>query len=105
VSGDEPVNVLAVKKIKNEIGLDVTIVETLGENEYIANKPEQGKVLKHVTYYLASSDFTPLVLEQKGGLDNARWFTVDELTSLKMYDDIRPMITKALTIIKEKKNN
>jgi N utilization substance protein B len=59
VSGDEPVNVLAVKKIKNEIGLDVTIVETLGENEYIANKPEQGKVLKHVTYYLASSDFTP----------------------------------------------
>lgn len=93
----------AIKKIKEEIGLHVELLETLGENEYIANKPESGKVVKHVRYYLAKSDFLPLVLEEKGGLDNAQWFTLQDLKSLKMYDDIKPLIAKAVEILASKK--
>lgn len=104
VEGEGSVDELAVKKIKEEIGIDVTLAETLGENEYIANKPEQGKVLKHVKYYLAKAKFTPLALQKKGGLDDAKWFPVEELKSLRMYDDIRPMINKALAIIGEENN-
>lgn len=96
IEGEETIEVLAVKKIKSEIGIDVTLATVLGENEYIANKPDEGKVVKHVTYYLAESDYTPLVLEKKGGLDDAKWFPEHEVMDLRMYDDIKPLIKKGL---------
>ena len=96
IEGDEPIEDLAVKKIKNEIGIDVTLTTILGENEYIANKPDEGKVVKNVLYYLAESSHTPLVLEKKGGLDDAKWFPEHEVMNLRMYDDIKPLINKAL---------
>jgi ADP-ribose pyrophosphatase YjhB (NUDIX family) len=102
IEGDGTIDELAIKKIKHEIGLDVTLMDTLGENEYIANKPEHGKVLKHVRYYLAKSEFLPLELEQKGGLDDARWFTITSVDTLKIYEDIRPIIKKGLAIIQGK---
>lgn len=92
---------LVTQKIKNEIGLDVELLTILGDHEYIANKPENGKVMRHVTYYLAKSEFTPLVLEKKGGLDDVKWFNAGEMPSIKTYDDIRPIIEKALVYIKE----
>ena len=96
IEGDEPIEDLAVKKIKNEIGIDVTLTTILGENEYIANKPDEGKVVKNVIYYLAESDHTPLILEKKGGLDDAKWFPEHEVMALRMYDDIKPLIKKGL---------
>lgn len=98
----DDIDMLAKKKIKSEIGLDVELRDILGENEYIANKPEQGKVVKHVRYYLAVSDFVPLVLEEKGGLDDASWFTKEEVSGLKIYDDIKPLIKKGLEIFESK---
>lgn len=91
---------LAILKIKNEIGLDVKMITILGEHEYIANKPEKGKIIKHVTYYLVKAEFMPLSLEKKGGLDDAKWFDIDDISSIKTYDDIRPIIEKASSYIK-----
>lgn len=88
-----------VRELKKEIGVDVIVIETLGENEYIANKPDQGKVVKHVSYYLTTTEFTPLALEKKGGLDEARWFMMSETPALRIYEDIRPLIKKAQEII------
>jgi N utilization substance protein B len=102
IENSDNIDELAKKKIKSEIGLDVTLVDVIGENEYIANKPEQGKVVKHVRYYVATSAFTPLVLEKKGGLDDAKWFPAKEVEHLRMYDDIRPMIQKGLEILGSK---
>lgn len=101
IEGEEAIDVLAIKKIKSEIGVDVTLTTILGENEYIANKPDEGKVVKHVTYYLAESNYTPLVLEKKGGLDDAKWFPEHEVIDLRMYDDIKPLIKKGLEYKKE----
>ena len=84
-----------IKTIKKEIGIEVTIGEVLGENEYIANKPDQGKVVKHVSYYVATTEFTPLTLEKKGGLDEAKWFSLTEIKTLRIYDDIKLIIEKA----------
>lgn len=88
----------ARREIKEEIGVDVTILETLGENEYIANNPETGKLVKHVTYYLAEAAYTPLILETKGGLDEAKWFSLEEVKALRMYDDIRPLVEKGIQL-------
>lgn len=88
-----------VRKIKEEIGLTVSVEEELGKNEYIASNPEKGKVRKQVNYFLASSPYTELVLEQKGGLDDARWFKVTEILDLNFYEDILPIVTKAVTML------
>ena len=91
-----------VKKIKEEIGLDVKIVEKLGENEYVATHPEKGKILKKVSYYLAESSYQEMVLKVSGGLDAARWFPLSQIPELRIYNDIIPLIAKAVEIISKK---
>lgn len=95
----------ATREIQEEIGVTITVGEKLGENQYIANKPDQGKIVKHVSYFLAFAPHTPLTLEykeKKGGLDDAKWFPEKEIHSLRIYDDIKPLIDKALTLAKNK---
>lgn len=104
VEGEGEIETLAIKKIKSEIGLETEIIAALGENEYIANKPEVGKVIKHVHYFLAKASFAPLTLEKKGGLDDVKWFTIDELRDLRTYDDIMPLIDKGLSHVAPHKN-
>lgn len=92
----------AIRKVKEKIGLDIEIVELLGENEYIASHPEKGKLRKQVSYFLGKSNFGPLTLSKEaGGLDDAKWFTLSELQDFNTYDDIFPLIARAVTIITE----
>jgi ADP-ribose pyrophosphatase YjhB (NUDIX family) len=93
----------ARREIKEEIGLDITIEAELGNNEYVANKPEIGKHRKQVTYFLASAPYADLKLEDKGGLDDAKWFKVAEILDLNFYEDILPIVTKAVTMLVAKK--
>ncbi|MDP2669253.1 MAG: transcription antitermination factor NusB [bacterium] len=87
----------AARKIKEEIGLDVVVRTKLGENEYIAADPDAGMVRRKVTYVLAEAPSKKeLKLEETGGLDDARWFSLTEVLDLEMYDDIRPLIATAI---------
>jgi N utilization substance protein B len=93
------------REIKEEIGLDVELMDEIGRNEYIANHPEKGKLRKQVVYFLAKADYRDLILEKdNGGLDEARWFKLSEVQNIKTYGDILPFITKAVTFILEKTN-
>jgi NADH pyrophosphatase NudC (nudix superfamily) len=85
-----------VREIKDELGLDITIKEKVGENEYIASHPEKGKLRKRVTYFLAESEYVDLQLEKKGGLDDARWFRLQDILDLNFYDDMLPIVTAAV---------
>jgi N utilization substance protein B len=92
------------REIKEEIGLEVEVLDEIGRNEYVANHPEKGKVRKQVTYFLARAEYKDLILEKdNGGLDEARWFRLNELEDLKTYGDILPFITKAISLICVKK--
>jgi len=99
----EDLNVGAVRKLKDEIGLDVVLEDELGKNEYIATQPEKGKVRKQVSYFLAKSEYVDIVLEKKGGLDDAKWFRVADILELNFYEDILPIVTKAITILVSRK--
>ncbi len=90
------------REIKEEIGLDIAIEEKLGDNEYVATHPERGKTLKKVTYFLGKSEYQELVLEKSGGLDGARWFELSAIPELRIYNDIIPLISKAIEIISKK---
>jgi N utilization substance protein B len=86
-----------IREIKEEIGLDITIEAKIGENEYLASHPEHGKLRKHVTYFLARAEFEPLHLQQgKGGLDDAKWFRLQDILDLNFYDDMLPIVTAAV---------
>lgn len=94
---EEPVGVIS--KIKEEMGLDITVKEKLGENEYPASDPEKGKIRKRVTYFLAESPFSNIKLGSSGGLDDARWFKMQDILDLNFYGDILPIVTKAINIL------
>ncbi len=92
-----------IAKVKEEIGLEVNVTADLGTNEYIANDPQIGKIRKQVHYYLAESAFNSLVLAKKPGLDDAKWFKIADILELNFYNDILPIVTKAVTLLSEQK--
>ncbi len=98
--GDVKIGTIA--KIKEEMGLDVEIVDDLGDNGYIASDPEKGKLRKHVHYFLAESKYENIKLAQKPGLDDAKWFKLSDILELNFYNDILPIVTQAITILNTK---
>ncbi len=88
--------------VKEEIGLPIVPGEILGENEYVASHPQKGKMRKHVSYFLAESPYQEIVLQKTGGLDDAKWFKLADIVDLNMYDDMLPVITKAVNILLKK---
>lgn len=93
---NETVEEGTMREIKEEMDLTIVLKEKLGENEYVASDPKQGKKRKHVEYFLAESPFTEVHLKQTGGLDDARWFRLQDALELNFYEDIMPIITKAV---------
>lgn len=90
-----------IEKVKEEIGIDVHIITDLGVNEYIANEPEKGKIRKQVHYFLVKATFGELHLAKKPGLDDAKWFRLEDIVELNFYNDILPIVTKAVTMLNE----
>lgn len=94
----------AIREIKEEMNLDIKIKELLGRNEYIASHPEKGKIRKQVAFFLAESPYTEITLEKgTGGLDDAKWFPINEIPNLKMYDNMIPLLTKTIEILNKNK--
>ncbi|MDE2071513.1 MAG: transcription antitermination factor NusB, partial [Patescibacteria group bacterium] len=91
-----------IREIKEELGLTIEIQDNLGENEYIASDPEKGKKRKQVHYFLAQSPYTEITLEQKGGLDDGRWFRLQDALELNFYEDVLPIVTRAVQKINDR---
>jgi N utilization substance protein B len=92
------------RKVKEEIGLECSLEEQLGENEYVANDSNTpgGKKKRHATYFLARSNFADLMLKKEGGLDDAQWFPLASVGDLNFYDDILPVVTRAINLLAQK---
>ncbi|MFH0803773.1 MAG: transcription antitermination factor NusB [Candidatus Tagabacteria bacterium] len=95
----------ASREVKEELGLkNLKIEKELGSNNYIAYDPERGQIKKTVAYFLASTSEKNLHLEKSGGLDDAKWFELKEVSGLKIYDDLRPIIEKAIEWLSTSQN-
>jgi transcription antitermination protein NusB len=106
INGEEKDEDCLIRKVPLEMGIPlVKIEEKIGENSYTTYLPEKGKVKKQINYYLAEAKYGELTLEkeEKGGLDDVRWFKLDEIMDLNFYDDILPIVTKAIIKLAEKK--
>ncbi len=85
------------REVMEELSLEIKIIGALGDNEYVASDPEKGKIRKRVAYYLAEAkNRDELYLNKNQGLDNAQWFSLSAVPDLKMYDDIVPIVTRAI---------
>lgn len=104
VEENEDVKAGAIREIKEEMNLDIAIVQELGVNEYVANDPkiDGGKKRKRVTYFLAESPFTELRLGSSGGLDDAQWFPLADVGNLNFYDDTLKIIIPAINLLAQK---
>ncbi len=95
---DERIGIARI--VNEEVGLsNVTVEDALGKNEYVASQPEKGKIRKQVSYHLVRSPYEELELAKKGGLDAAQWFKVASILELNFYEDILPIVTKAVTLL------
>lgn len=103
LEGDEDVKAGTIREIKEEMGIDIVIKADLAQNEYIANDPEIGKIRKQVHYFLAEAKFGNLTRGPSGGLDDAKWFKLADILELNFYNDIIPIVTKAVQIVSEGK--
>ncbi len=99
VKEEETVEAGAIRALQEEIGLAVVIEAELGNNEYVASQPEKGKVRKQVHYFLAKAPYQEIALLKQGGLDDAKWFRVADILELNFYEDILPIVTKAITML------
>ena len=103
VKEKETIEEATLRKIKEEMNLDIKLLEIIGENEYTASDPEKGKIRKHVTYFLSQATIDTLKLgKEGGGLDDAKWFMLSSVADLKVYGDMLPIITKGIKIITER---
>lgn len=99
VKEEESVEDGATRALLEEVGLEITIETQLGDNEYVASHPEKGKIRKQVHYFLANAPYVDIELLKKGGLDDAKWFKVADILELNFYEDILPIVTKAVTVL------
>lgn len=102
IEAEEDVQQGTIREMKEELGLDVFIKSELGKNEYIASDPNLGKIRKQVNYFLAEAPYVNLTLGTSGGLDDARWYKMADIVSLNLYNDILPIVTKAVNILLSK---
>lgn len=91
--------------IKEELDLSVVVEDQVGDNEYIASHPEKGKIKKVGKYHLAKADFAPLTLKKSGGLDDAKWFKLQDILELNFYRDMLPVVTTAVQKLAAKKDS
>lgn len=91
-----------LRRIKEEFNIKtLKLLKKIGENEYIASDPETGPTRRHVSYFLAETKDKELKVDNSGGLDDARWFDLEDVRGLKMYDDVRHLLDEAEEALKE----
>jgi transcription antitermination protein NusB len=88
-----------IAALKKEVGLDITIIKPLEKKEYTAHHPDIGKMKKVGNFFLATSRYLPVSIQNKqGGLDSVKWFELEEILSLRVYPDIAELLA---TIVPE----
>lgn len=91
------------REMEEKLGIKIDdLGPEIGNIDYVASHPEKGKIRKMVTFYLASAQYQELDLHSNGGLDKAAWFQLHEVVDLTIYDDILPVIAKAIELITKK---
>ncbi len=109
---DEDPNQAAIREVKEEVGLDVTLWN--GNQKYFEDRPgvkelippmflsrhDESGTHEHITFvYFAQSDTDRLSLSADEVSEECRWFTKEELGTIELKQNIRAYALKALEIL------
>lgn len=97
----ETIDAASKRKVQEELGIDSTYLKDIDASEYVASHPELKKIRKHVQYILAKANFEPLLAKKEGGLKDAAWFKAEAVVDLNLYDDMKPILAKAIEMIRD----
>lgn len=116
IEQDENPNQAALREVKEEVGLDVKLDDSLKPNTmdsedyhelippYFMNRHRISPTHEHVTFtYFATSDTDQLNQTQEGEKsENCQWFTKEELGNLPdLGEDIKYYALKALEVLSQ----
>ncbi len=99
-----------VRKAKEEIGLDIekgSIGEKIGDTQYVYRDPERGLIRVNVDYYLVEYNgaMEDVSVGNKKSVLDVKFFDVEELADLRVYDDIIRVLNSGLEYISEHGSN
>jgi N utilization substance protein B len=97
IEEDEKLKKAVGRIVEEELGVTVEVKDEIGSNEYILQESTQPHEKKHVTYFITESDFVDIKLGTSNGLDDAKWFSLQDVVNVQMYNDILPIVTNAIT--------
>ncbi len=100
---DETAEQTALREIEEELGLkNLKIIKKLGEREYIAHEPEKGVVKRKVMDFLFEAlPENELKVENSSGIKEVQWFNLDEISGLKQYQQVKPIIKDVIIFLKQ----
>lgn len=93
-----------LREIKEEIGLEnLKIIKNLGERIYKAKDREKGGYIRRkvTDFLLESASDKELKIEESPGLKEARWFSLDEIPSLRQYKETKEILQKVIEHLKK----
>jgi 8-oxo-dGTP pyrophosphatase MutT (NUDIX family) len=87
----------ALREVREETGVDATLVEKLGEVRYFYQR-EGKRIFKRVTFYLFAYRGGSLD-DHDDEVEEARWMPLEEAIEVLSYDGEREMAERALSAI------
>lgn len=100
--GDETIEQAAVREIAEETGLEVEILEHLGDISYEFQTPEK-TVVKTVHHFLMQQIGGDLTVENDPDQEavDVRWFAIDELVSQLTHENEKRLARKVIEWARE----
>lgn len=87
----------ALREVKEETGLDVEIIDKVGEDRYVFSKDGE-KIFKVATFFLMQTQDTNIVIQEQELLD-AKWFDPEEALKIISFSSGRNLLKKALEML------
>jgi 8-oxo-dGTP diphosphatase len=95
IEADETREQAALREVKEETGLDASILYSLGEIQYYFRKPK-GDLIRKIVYYYLMEATTEKFGKPNWEVSEARWVNINEARNLLSYEKDKEVVTKAL---------